>query len=92
MLVHDEMKQLAGQEIQVCKSRLMKVQEDIRDALIPKDEADEHAAIIEIRAGILLRYTDTCMCVLCIILLIISTYKAKILKKGMYHNFSFCIL
>ena len=29
----------------------MKVQGDIRDALTPKDEADEHAAIVEIRAG-----------------------------------------
>ena len=51
MMEHDEMKQLAGQEIQVCRSQLMKVQGDIRDALTPKDEADEHAAIVEIRAG-----------------------------------------
>ena len=48
---HDEMRQLAGQEIQTCKSRLMTLQDDIKDALIPKDEADEHAAIVEIRAG-----------------------------------------
>ena len=51
MMEHDEMKQLAGQEIQVCKSQLMKVQGDIREALTPKDEADEHGAIVEIRAG-----------------------------------------
>ena len=54
MLDHEEMKQLAGQEIHVCKSRMMKLQEDIKDALVPKDEADGHAAIIEIRAGKLL--------------------------------------
>ena len=51
MLKHDEMKQLAGEEIHVCKRQLMKLQEDIKDALTPKDEADEHAAIVEIRAG-----------------------------------------
>ena len=51
MLEHDEMKQLAGQEIHECKRKVMKLQEDIKDAIIPKDEADEHAAIVEIRAG-----------------------------------------
>ena len=51
MLEHDEMKQLAGQEIHECKRQLTKLQEDINDAIIPKDEADEHAAIVEIRAG-----------------------------------------
>ena len=54
MMEHDEMRQLAGQEIQTCKSQLMTLQDDIKDALIPKDEADEHAAIVEIRAGKLL--------------------------------------
>lgn len=51
MLDHDEMRQLAASELQACRSQLTKLQEDIRDALIPKDEADEHAAIVEIRAG-----------------------------------------
>ena len=57
---HEEMKQLAEQEIQVCKNRMMKLQEDIKDALVPKDEADGHAAIVEIRAGELLMIMSYC--------------------------------
>jgi len=51
MLDNDEMRPLAEQDIQLCTDQLQKLQEEIRIAILPKDEADQHAAIIEIRAG-----------------------------------------
>ena len=51
MLDNDEMRPLAEQDIQLCTDQLQKLQEEIRIAILPKDEADQHPAIIEIRAG-----------------------------------------
>jgi len=51
MLDNEEMRALAEQDIRLCKDQLEKLQEEIRVAILPKDEADQHPAIIEIRAG-----------------------------------------
>jgi peptide chain release factor 1 len=47
-----EMRSLAQQEIQSLKERLTSLETQIKVLLLPKDEADERNAILEIRAGI----------------------------------------
>jgi peptide chain release factor 1 len=49
MLADPEMRDLAEQELQDLKHRLPALQHEIRLALLPKDEADERSAILEIR-------------------------------------------
>ncbi len=51
MLDDPEMKELAEEEIQAAKEQLPALEEKIKIALLPKDEADEKNAIIEVRAG-----------------------------------------
>lgn len=46
-----EMKALAKQEIENLESNISRIQEDIRLALLPKDENDKRDIIVEIRAG-----------------------------------------
>ncbi len=46
-----DFKELAQEEIQGLKDSLPKIQKELKIMLIPKDEADEKNAIIEIRAG-----------------------------------------
>jgi peptide chain release factor 1 len=45
------MRELAEAEFYECKARLPIIEQDIKLALLPKDEADDKAAILEIRAG-----------------------------------------
>lgn len=51
MLNEPEMKELAEEEIQSAKEKLPELEQKIKLALLPKDEADERNAIVEIRAG-----------------------------------------
>ena len=51
MLADPELKELGEQEIFRIKEELPDVEHQLRIALIPKDEADEKSAILEIRAG-----------------------------------------
>ncbi|USO01381.1 MAG: peptide chain release factor 1 [Alphaproteobacteria bacterium] len=46
-----EMRDLADQEIHQLRKNMTKLDESIRIMLLPKDEADEKSAIIEVRAG-----------------------------------------
>lgn len=46
-----EMRALAEEEQRDAKERLEKLEHEIRIALLPKDAADEHGAILELRAG-----------------------------------------
>jgi peptide chain release factor 1 len=49
MLSDPEMRELAESELFALKDRIPKLQHDLRIALLPKDEADERSAILEIR-------------------------------------------
>jgi peptide chain release factor 1 len=46
-----EMRALAGDELQALKERIPALEQSIKLMLLPKDEADERNAIIEVRAG-----------------------------------------
>ncbi|PHS78647.1 MAG: peptide chain release factor 1 [Rhodospirillaceae bacterium] len=46
-----DMKELAEAEIQDLKSQLPELQQNVQILLLPKDEADERNAILEVRAG-----------------------------------------
>jgi peptide chain release factor 1 len=49
LLADPEMKDLAEQELRALRERLPKLSREIQLALLPKDEADERSAILEIR-------------------------------------------
>src|SRR5208283_3566440 len=49
LLADPEMRELAEAELDELKSRIPTLAHEIRLALLPKDEADERAAIIEVR-------------------------------------------
>ncbi|HXA21001.1 MAG TPA: PCRF domain-containing protein, partial [Acetobacteraceae bacterium] len=49
MLADPEMRELAEAELRVLKERIPTLAHEIRVALLPKDAADERAAILEIR-------------------------------------------
>ncbi len=49
LLADPEMKELAEAEAQVLKTRIPALERDIQLALLPKDEADERSAILEVR-------------------------------------------
>ena len=49
MLADPEMRELAESELQTLRTSLPALQHEIRLALLPKDEADERSAILEIR-------------------------------------------
>jgi peptide chain release factor 1 len=49
MLADPEMRELAAAELDELKSRIPTLAQEIRLALLPKDEADERSAILEIR-------------------------------------------
>src|SRR5208283_4868028 len=49
MLADPEMRELAEAELSELKSRIPTLAQEIRLALLPKDEADERAAILEVR-------------------------------------------
>jgi len=51
MLADPEMAELAGEEIAELKEKLPDLEEALRIALLPKDAADDRAAIVEIRPG-----------------------------------------
>lgn len=51
MLKDPEMKELAEEEIQTAKEQMPELERKIKIALLPKDEADERNAILEVRAG-----------------------------------------
>jgi peptide chain release factor 1 len=46
-----DMRALAGEELQQLKSRIPALEQQIKLMLLPKDEADERNAILEVRAG-----------------------------------------
>jgi peptide chain release factor 1 len=46
-----EMKALAQEELRALKDRLPDLEQQVKIALLPKDEADERNAILEVRAG-----------------------------------------
>jgi peptide chain release factor 1 len=46
-----EMRELAGAELQALKTRVPELEQQIKLMLLPKDEADERNAILEVRAG-----------------------------------------
>jgi len=47
----EEMRALAGEEIEALKARLPDVEHRLQVALLPRDEADDKNAILEVRAG-----------------------------------------
>jgi peptide chain release factor 1 len=49
--IDQELKQIVEQDISDCKKKLEEVDQKIKVALIPKDEADAKNAILEVRAG-----------------------------------------
>ena len=49
LLADPEMRDLAEQELYALREKLPKLQHEIRLALLPKDEADERSAILELR-------------------------------------------
>lgn len=51
MLQDAEMKELAEEELSNIKKRLPELENNIKISLLPKDEADEKNAILEVRAG-----------------------------------------
>ena len=51
MLNDPDMKELAQEELPDLKAALPKTEHDLQLSLLPKDEADERSAILEIRAG-----------------------------------------
>jgi len=51
MLGDPEMKELAAEELPVLRAAMPDVEHGVQLALLPKDEADERSAILEIRAG-----------------------------------------
>jgi peptide chain release factor 1 len=51
LLSDPEMKEMAGDELRAVEKRIPALEEEIRIALLPKDEADSRNAILEIRAG-----------------------------------------
>jgi peptide chain release factor 1 len=46
-----DMRTLAGEELAALEARLPELEQAVRVALLPKDEADDKSAILEIRAG-----------------------------------------
>ena len=51
MLADPEMKALAEEELPTLKARIPEMEQRLRLALLPKDAADSHSAILEIRPG-----------------------------------------
>ena len=51
LLADPEMRELAEEELRALKERVPELEHEIRIALLPKDAADERAAILEIRAA-----------------------------------------
>jgi peptide chain release factor 1 len=49
LLADSEMRELAEAELRLLKDRIPELQHEIRVALLPKDQADERSAILEIR-------------------------------------------
>lgn len=49
MLADPEMRELAEAEAETLKARIPELEKDIQRALLPKDEADERSAILEVR-------------------------------------------
>ncbi|MFT8418033.1 MAG: peptide chain release factor 1 [Acetobacter sp.] len=49
LLADPEMQELAGEELAELREQLPKLQREVRLALLPKDEADERSAILEVR-------------------------------------------
>ena len=48
---HSGLEELADEERQLCEAEIERLETSLVDALIPRDEADEHSAVLEIRAG-----------------------------------------
>ena len=46
-----ELAEVANEELHSCRSEIEKVQESLVLALIPRDKADSHSAVLEVRAG-----------------------------------------
>ena len=51
MMKDDSLKEMAEVEYYECKEKLPEIEKQIKIALLPKDEADDKNAILEIRAG-----------------------------------------
>ncbi|MBR1545135.1 MAG: peptide chain release factor 1 [Alphaproteobacteria bacterium] len=51
MMKDDSLKEMAEMEFYECKDKLPEIERQIKIALLPKDEADDKNAILEIRAG-----------------------------------------
>ncbi len=47
----DEMKAMAGEELEELRAKIPSFEQSIRIKLLPKDKADERSAILEVRAG-----------------------------------------
>lgn len=51
LLADSEMKEMAEAEIPALKERLLEIEEELQFLLLPKDDADDKNAILEVRAG-----------------------------------------
>ena len=51
MMKDDSLKEIAEAEYYECKEKIPEIEKQIKIALLPKDEADDKNAILEIRAG-----------------------------------------
>ena len=52
---HSELEELANEERQLCLAEIERLETSLVDSLIPRDKADEHSAVLEVRAG---EYSD----------------------------------
>ena len=46
-----ELVELAEEELQICSREIERLEAALVNALIPQDEADDHSAVLEVRAG-----------------------------------------
>lgn len=47
----DDLGELAKEELQICHKAIKKLETSLIHALVPRDEADRHGAVLEVRAG-----------------------------------------
>ena len=46
-----ELEELVLEELSFCREEIEKLEALLIDALVPKDKADQHSAVLELRAG-----------------------------------------
>ena len=52
MLHDEELREIANEQLEDLKHRMPDIEKRLHIALLPRDDADDHSAIMEIRAGV----------------------------------------